>query len=107
MNDEPLELVHGSGNIDGEFGVPDAAVRQTKAVLAARILTALDERGWSTRDAERATGVAQSEFSRLRRGRLERFTLDRLIGILGKVDAELEVTITVQRRGAVEARAAG
>jgi predicted XRE-type DNA-binding protein len=69
-------------------------------------LTALDERGWSTRDAERATGVAQAKYTRLRRVRLERFTLDRLIGILGKVDTELEVTITVQRRGAVEARAA-
>ncbi len=44
MNDQPLEWVRGSGNIYVDFGVPDAAVRQTKVVLAARILTALDER---------------------------------------------------------------
>jgi hypothetical protein len=38
MTDEPLELIHGSGNVYRDFGRPDADVRQLKAMLAVEII---------------------------------------------------------------------
>ena len=61
---------------------------------AAKIIHILDERKLSTRDAEKLTGVSYSEFSRIRNTQLGRFTLDRMIAILGKLDKDIEVSVT-------------
>ena len=42
-----MELIHGSGNVYRDFNVPDADIRQAKAILAAKIIGILDDRGWS------------------------------------------------------------
>jgi predicted XRE-type DNA-binding protein len=97
MNDD-LELVRGSGNVFRDFCRANASVEQARAILAAEIIRTLDKNGLSTREAERLTGVAHSEFSRIRNARLERFTLDRMITILGKLDEDVEVNVTFSSR---------
>jgi predicted XRE-type DNA-binding protein len=92
------ELIRGSGNVFRDFGRRNAGVEQARAILAAKIIRTLDERGLSTREAEKLTGVAHSEFSRIRNARLERFTLDRMISILGKLDEDVEVNVTFHPR---------
>ena len=63
--------------------------------------------GLSTREAEKLTGVAHSEFSRIRNTRLRRFTLDRMISILSKLDETVEVFVTFRpRKAAGEVRLA-
>ncbi|MGA3117476.1 MAG: helix-turn-helix transcriptional regulator [Syntrophobacteraceae bacterium] len=100
MKNDDLELIRGSGNVFRDFGRPNAGVEQARAILAAKIVSTLDERGLSTREAEKLTGVSHSEFSRIRNARLERFTLDRMITILGKLDEDVEVSVTFQHRHA-------
>lgn len=97
MTDD-FELVRGSGNVFRDFGRPNASLEQARAILAAEIIKTLDERGLSTREAEKLTGVAHSEFSRIRNAKLERFTLDRMITILGKLDEDVEVNVTFHIR---------
>jgi predicted XRE-type DNA-binding protein len=97
MNDD-LELVRGSGNVFRDFGYVNASLEQARAILGAEIIRALDKNGLSTREAEKLTGVAHSEFSRIRNARLERFTLDRMIAILGKLDEDVEVNVTFRPR---------
>jgi len=98
MSENELELVRGSGNVYRDLGRPDAGLAQARAVTAAKIIRILDERGLSLRDAESLTGVAHSEFSRIRNTQLRRFTLDRLIGILGKLDQDVEMSVTFKSR---------
>lgn len=93
-----IELVRGSGNIYRDFNRPNADLEQARAILAAKIIHTLDARKLSTRDAEKLTGVAHSEFSRIRNTQLRRFTLDRMIAILGKLDADIEVNLTFKTR---------
>jgi predicted XRE-type DNA-binding protein len=93
-----IELVRGSGNIYRDFNRPNADLEQARAILAAKIIHILDARKLSTRDAEKLTGVAHSEFSRIRNTQLRRFTLDRMIAILGKLDANIEVSVTFKTR---------
>ena len=100
MGDEREEVVHGSGNVFRDFGDPDAEVLQLKAILAGKIIDVLDDRKLSVRAAEAATGVAVSEFSRIRNAKLQRFTVERLIAILGKLDQEVEVSVDVGPRQA-------
>jgi predicted XRE-type DNA-binding protein len=93
-----LELVRGSGNVFRDFGRKNANLEQARAFVAAKIVRILDERHLSTRDAEKVTGIAHSEFSNIRNARLGRFTLDRMISILGKLDQDIEVNISFTSR---------
>ena len=98
MSKDDFELVRGTGNVYRDFGRPDAGLAQARAIVAAKIIRILDQRGLSIREAGRLTGVAHSEFSRIRNTQLRRFTLDRLIGILGKLDGEVEVSVAFKTR---------
>ena len=101
MSSEKFELVRGSGNVYRDFGRPNAGLEQARAIVAAKIIRSLVARQLSTRDAETLTGVAHSEFSRIRNAQLRRFTLDRMIAILGKLDEDVEVSVTFKTRRAV------
>ena len=98
MNEEDFELVEGSGNVFRDLGDPEADLKQAKAVLAARIIGALDERGLSVRKAAALTRFAAADFSRIRNADLGRFTLDRLMKMLVALDSDLEVTVHVDAR---------
>ena len=98
---EDFEPIRGSGNAFRDFGRVNADVEQARAILAAAIIRTLDQRGLSTREAESLTGIAHSGFSRIRNARLERFTLDRMIAILEKLDEDVEVTVTFRSRSHV------
>ena len=93
-----IDLVRGSGNVFRDFGRPNADLEQLRSILAARILCVLDERGLSVRKAKEITGIAAADFSRIRRANLERFTVDRLMTILARLDQQVQVRVTVRPR---------
>jgi len=95
MSDSEFELIEGSGNIYRDLGDPEADLKHAKAVLAARIIMTLDERGLSVRKAAALTRFAAADFSRIRNADLGRFTLDRLMRMLNSLDGDLRVTIRV------------
>ncbi len=96
-NDD-MELVHGSGNVWQDFGYSDADIRQAKGILAAEIIGILDDRKLSVRKAQKLTGFAAADFSRVRNADYGRFTLDRLIKMLNALDETRKVTVTVRPR---------
>jgi predicted XRE-type DNA-binding protein len=107
VSDDDFELIRGSGNVFRDFGHPNAELEQTRAILAAQIIGVLDDRKLTVRAAQELTGVAASEFSRIRNAKLERFTIDRMITILGKLGQEVEVSVKVRPRDLSLAPAVG
>jgi predicted XRE-type DNA-binding protein len=95
---EPIEVVRGSGNVFRDFNYPDADVRQAKAIMGAQIIKILDRERLSTRQAEAATGISHSEFSRIRQASFSRFTIDRLMTILYRFGQEVEISVKVHPR---------
>jgi predicted XRE-type DNA-binding protein len=98
--DDDLELMRGSGNVFADFGLPDAELRQFRAILAAEIIKTLDAEQLSVREAERRTGFSAADFSRIRQVKLERFTVDRLMRILDRLDCDVRVSVSVAPRPA-------
>ena len=98
---DDMELVHGSGNVFRDFNRDDADLQQAKALMASEIIKILDDRHWTTRKAEEATGVSHADFSRIRRANLGRFTLDRLMTVLTLLGQEVELSVNVRPRGGV------
>jgi predicted XRE-type DNA-binding protein len=100
MSDDDFELVRGSGNVFRDFGDPNAEILQLKAILAAKIIDVLDEQKISVRRAHEITGFAAADFSRVRQAKLQRFTIERLIAMLGKLGQDVEVSVNVRPRSA-------
>jgi predicted XRE-type DNA-binding protein len=98
MSKDDLELVHGSGNVFRDLDHPNPEVEQLKAILAAKIIAVLDDAGISVRRAHELTGFAAADFSRVRQARLSRFTIDRLMAMLSKLDQDVAVSVTVKSR---------
>lgn len=78
--------------------MPDADVRQLKAILAAEIMKTLDKKELSVRKAQRLTGVPAADVSRIRHAELERFSSDRMTMILNKLGSRVEVSVRVKER---------
>lgn len=98
MTETEDQLIQDSGNVWRDFGYPDADIRQAKGIIAARIIGALEDRKLSTCKAAELTSFAAADFSRVRAADYGRFTLDRLIRMLGSLDQNLEVQVTVEAR---------
>ena len=103
--DEAIEVLRGSGNVFRDVGRPDADAEQLKSVLAARIIAVLDARKLTTRGAGDVTGLAAADFSRIRNARLDRFTIDRLMSVLSRLDQRVDIAVSFARREHVVERA--
>ena len=96
-----IELVHGSGNVFRDLGLPNPEAEQLKAILAAKIIAVLDSENITVRSAHEKTGFAAADFSRVRQAKLARFTIDRLMAMLDRLGQDVEVTVSVRTRGKV------
>lgn len=90
---EPLE----------KSGLPNAALRLAKAELARVVRTIVKERGWTQRKAAVRLGIAPPDMSDLVRGKLVRFSQERLERFLNRLD--MDVCILVRPRPTTKARA--
>jgi len=88
----------GSGNVFRDPGHKDADVEQAKAILAAEIIRILDKEKFSVRAVQKHSGVAYSDFSRIRNADLDRFTIDRLMRITNALNRRVNVKISVAKQ---------
>jgi len=66
-----------------------------KAQLARKIVGALDRQGLTVREAESQTGNAAADFSRLRNGQLDRFSIERLLDMASRLGERVEISLRV------------
>jgi len=88
-----MDVIMGSGNVFADLQLPDAGFLLARADLAIEIGRVLDERGLSQAEAAKLLGTSQPRISDLRRGRLEGFTLDRLVRFLNALDQDVEMRV--------------
>ena len=103
MSEDKIEIVRGSGNVYADMGDPDADTKQMKAFLAAEIIAVLDRRHLTVRAAAEATGITPSDISNIRNAHLSRFTIDRLVRVLNRLDRKVTVTVERAEHGTVAA----
>lgn len=94
--EQKLETLRGSDNVFTDLGLANTNIEQTKALLAAEIIALLDTEKLSVRCAQERTGISYADFSRIRNLDLDRFTIDRLMKVLGRFNrnVKLEVSVT-------------
>jgi predicted XRE-type DNA-binding protein len=92
------EIIRGSGNIYRDFNLPNADVRQLKAILAAAIIKTLDRRSLSVRNAQRLTGIDAGDFSRVRNADFRRISVERLIAMINRLGSRVDIKVKLRRR---------
>jgi predicted XRE-type DNA-binding protein len=82
-----------SGNIFADLDLPNAEELNTKATLAARIVVLIQKRGLTQAKAAQLMGIDQPKVSDLNRGRLEKFSIERLCELLTRLGCDIKITI--------------
>jgi predicted XRE-type DNA-binding protein len=98
MSDDELDIVRGSDNPFRDAGLSDPDTKLMKADLAAGITRVLRERDLSGGEAARLVGVTEADISRIRNADLNRFTIDRLVRILNRLDSQVQVAVSLRLR---------
>jgi predicted XRE-type DNA-binding protein len=98
VSESKLDIVRGSDNPFQDAGLSDPDTKLMKADLAAGIIRILRERTLSGARAAALAGVTEADISRIRNADLNRFTIDRLVRILNRLDSRVQVAISLRRR---------
>jgi predicted XRE-type DNA-binding protein len=98
-NAKPIEIEPSSGNVFKDLGLPDAAARLAKAELARVIRKIVTDKGWTQRRAADVLGIAPPDMSDLVRGKLARFSQERLERFLNALDMDVRIQVGPRRKG--------
>jgi predicted XRE-type DNA-binding protein len=95
---ERIGIQSGSGNVFEDLGLPHPAERLAKAELARVIRSIVKEKTWTQRRAAAALGIAPPDMSDLMRGKLARFSQERLERFLNALDMDIHIQVRPRRR---------
>src|ERR1700688_2801869 len=97
--EQTMETVtRGSGNVFRELGLANADVLQAKADLVFKISAIIEERKLTQVEAAKILGVTQPKISALLRGRLDGFSLERIVRFLAALDQKVEIKVRPKSR---------
>ncbi len=87
------KVTPSSGNIFADIGLPNSEEHLAKATIAVVIGELIKERGLSQEGAGKILGLSQPNISNLVRGKLEKFSLDRLMRYMRKLDYDVVISL--------------
>jgi predicted XRE-type DNA-binding protein len=94
------EIVVGSGNVFKDLGLKNPEELLAKATLAARIVQIFEERTVSKTQVAKLLGVDQPKVSLIYRGRLDDFSVKRLMRFLTALHRDIRIVVGEKpRRG--------
>lgn len=87
-----------SGNVftDLGFGVEEAQNLKARSDLMIELTRLIEARGLTQAAAAKLLGVTQPRISDLVRGKIDRFSVDSLIEMLGRAGADVSFVVTLQ-----------
>jgi predicted XRE-type DNA-binding protein len=93
------EYEEGSGNVFADLGLEDADELLTRSQLGFRIYEILKARKLKQREIGKLLGIAQPDVSHLMNGHFSRFTTDKLLDFLRRLDWKVTIQISPRRDG--------
>lgn len=87
------EIMKAGDNIFADLGIKEPEEALAKAELARRIQKTVTSRKLTQVQAARILGIKQPDVSDLFRGRLYKFSLDRLIHLLNLLDWDVDIVL--------------
>lgn len=100
-NDTPpaTEFEEGSGNVYADLGIEDADELFARAKLGWHVYRLIKARRLKQREAATLLGIKQPEVSHLINGHFSRFTVDKLLDFLKRLDQKVSIQIRPHKPG--------
>jgi predicted XRE-type DNA-binding protein len=89
----------GSGNVFADLGLSDSDELFTRAKLGFHVYQILTARKLKQREIAGVLGIKQPEVSHLLNGHFSRFTTDKLLEFLRKLDRKVTIQISSHKPG--------
>lgn len=90
---EDIECKESSGNIFADFGFPNPEEAEAKSNLAIAIACIIKKNKWTQQEAAEIMGIDQPKVSKIIRGLLSEFTIDRLMRFLNSLNYDVKLTV--------------
>lgn len=98
-----MKVTSSSGNVFADLGLPNPEEQLVKATIALTIHELIEKRGLTQTEAGKILGLSQSSVSNLVRGKLEKFTMDRLLRYMRKLDYDVTISFKEKPKSREEA----
>lgn len=97
--DNGMAFDEGSGNVFADLGLDDADERFTRAKLGYHVYQLLTERKLKQREIAELLAIKQPEVSHLLNGHFSRFTTEKLLDFLRRLDRKVTIQISTHKPG--------
>ena len=94
-----IEFEKGSGNIYADLGLSDADELYARAQIGFGVFEILKEKNLKQREIADLLRIPQPEVSHLMNGHFSRFTTDKLLDFLRRLDQKVTIKIGPHKRG--------
>lgn len=92
------EYTSSSGNVFADLGLPESDELLAKAALADQIAGIVGHRRLTQLETARVLGTGQPKVSELLAGKLDGFSIERLIRYLNALDRDVQIVVTPKPR---------
>lgn len=100
MSDEYRPAIEiGSDNIFADLELDNADELYIRACLGVQVMKILKERQYTQKEAAKFLGVKQPEVSALMQAKFSRFSQERLIGFLNKLNQKVTIQVSNHHEG--------
>jgi len=94
-----IEFEEGSGNIFADLGLADSDELYARAQIGIYVFKILKEEKLKQREIASVLGIAQPDVSHLMNGHFSRFTTDKLLDFLKRLDRKVTIEVSRHRKG--------
>ena len=88
---KPIEFEEGSGNVFADLGLKDADQLLARAQIGFHVFKILEDKKLKQREIADVLGIAQPDVSHLMNGHFSRFTTDKLLDFLKRLDRKVTI----------------
>ncbi len=96
---DAIVFEEGSGNVFADLGLDDADELFTRAQIGFHVFKILKARKLKQREIGTLLGIAQPDVSHLMNGHYSRFTTDKLLEFLKRLDRKVSIRISPRKAG--------
>jgi len=94
-----IEFEEGSGNVFEDLDLADAKELKARALIGLHLVRLLKSREMNQRELGELLGMKQAEVSHLLNGHFSRFTTDKLLTLLAKMNQKVTIEIRPRKNG--------
>ena len=94
-----IKFEQGSGNIFADLGLKDSDQLLARAQIGYYVFKILEDRQLKQREISDILGIAQPDVSHLMNGHFSRFTTDKLLDFLKRLDQKVTIEVSRHHKG--------